>query len=86
MGTPDGNALAGPDFMAAWDGVTIDQLYDRIRNEMPSDNPKTIPREMVPDLLALIFKANGFPAGANPLPDDPEKLKTIKYQKVRPTP
>ena len=83
-GTPDGNPLAGTEFVANWDGLTIDQIYDKIRNEMPPDNPKTIPRELVPDVLAFILKKNGFPAGRKPLPDNPDALKAIKFVKARP--
>src|SRR5262245_16423465 len=66
-GTPDGNPLAGTDFMANWDGLTIDQIYDKIRDEMPPDNPTTIPHELVPDVLAFIFKQYGFSAGLKPV-------------------
>lgn len=83
-GTPDGNSLTGADFAASWDGLTIDQIYSKIRDEMPPDSPKTIPRELVPDVMAFILKNNGFPAGKNPLPDDLEKLKTIKFEKNKP--
>jgi mono/diheme cytochrome c family protein len=82
-GTPDGNPLSGADFVANWDGLTIDQIYDKIRDEMPPDNPKTIPHELVPDVLAFILKKNGFPAGAKPLPDNRDTLKTIKFQKAK---
>jgi mono/diheme cytochrome c family protein len=82
-GTADGNPLSGNDFVTSWDGLTIDQIYDKIRNEMPPDNPKTIPRELVPDVLAFILKKNGFPAGTKPLPDNPETLKTIKFEKAK---
>ena len=84
MGTPDGNPLNGDDFKAAWDGLTLDQIYDKIRNEMPPDNPKSIPRNLVPDVMAYILKANGFPAGTKVLPDSMELLKAIKFVKAKP--
>jgi len=83
-GTADGNPLAGTDFVANWDGLTIDQIYDKIRNEMPPDNPKTIPPELIPDVMALILSKNGFPSGKQALPNDIEKLKTIKFEKSKP--
>ena len=83
-GGPDGNPLTGPDFMANWNGLTLDQIYDKIRNEMPPDNPKTIPPDLVPDVMALILSKNGFPSGKQALPNDVEKLKTIKFEKARP--
>lgn len=83
-GTPDGNPLTGNDFMVAWDGLTIDQLYSKILEEMPPDEPKTIPANLVPDVMAFILKNNGFPSGKTALPNDVEKLKAIKFQKNRP--
>ena len=83
-GTADGNPLTGNDFKLNWDGQTLDKLFDLIRNEMPSDDPKTIPAELVPDLMAFVLKNNGMPAGASPLVNDAEKLKAIKFTKAKP--
>jgi mono/diheme cytochrome c family protein len=84
MGTPDGNPLNGDDFKASWDGLGLDQIYDKILNEMPPDNPKTIPRNLVPDVMAFILKQNGFPAGPKVLPDSSALLKGIKFVKAKP--
>jgi mono/diheme cytochrome c family protein len=83
-GTADGNPLTGADFKGNWDGQTLDKLFDLIRNEMPSDDPKTIPAEFVPDLMAFVLKHNGMPAGASPLVNDAAKLKEIKFTKAKP--
>jgi hypothetical protein len=83
-GGDDGNPLVGTPFLDNWKGLTLDQLYDRIRNSMPPDNPKSIPRERVPDLIAFILAKNGFPAGAKTLPDSLERLKEITVEKSRP--
>lgn len=84
MGTPDGNPLNGDDFKASWDGLSLDQIYDKILNEMPPDTPKTIPRNLVPDVMAYILKTNGFPAGTKALPDSVDLLKAIKFVKAKP--
>jgi mono/diheme cytochrome c family protein len=84
MGSADGNPLTGPDFQSNWNGQTVYDLYDRVRTSMPSDNPKTVPREQIPDLLAFVLSQNHFPSGAKVLPDDPDKLKDIKFVTTKP--
>ncbi len=83
-GGDDGSPLVGNPFLDNWKGLTLDQLYDRIRNSMPPDNPKSIPREQVPDLIAFILSKNGFPSGARVLPDSLDRLKEITVEKSRP--
>ena len=80
-GGNDGSPLVGDPFLGNWDGQSLDQLYDRIRNSMPPDNPKSIPRDQVADILAFVLAKNRFPAGARPLTDDPDRLKDIKVVK-----
>jgi mono/diheme cytochrome c family protein len=80
-GGDDGSPLVGDPFLGNWDGQSLDQLYDRIRNSMPPDNPKSIPRDQVADVLAFVLAKNHFPAGATPLTDDPARLKDIKVLK-----
>ena len=80
-GGDDGSPLVGDPFLGNWDGQPLDQLYDRIRNSMPPDNPKSIPRDQVADVLAFVLAKNHFPAGAKPLTDDPDRLKDIKVLK-----
>ena len=82
-GGDDGSPLVGDPFLSNWDGQSLDQLYDRIRNSMPPDNPKSIPRDQVADVLAFMLAKNHFPAGANPLTDDPDRLKDIKVVKSK---
>lgn len=83
-GSADGNPLTGPDFQSNWNGQTLGDLYDRVRTSMPSDNPKSIPREQIPDLLSFVLSQNHFPSGTQVLPDDPDKLKDIKFVTTKP--
>lgn len=82
-GGDDGSPLVGEPFLGNWDGQSLDQLYDRIRNSMPPDNPKSIPRDQVADVLAFMLAKNHFPAGAKPLTDDPDRLKDIRVVKSK---
>ncbi|MBI2616071.1 MAG: cytochrome c [Gemmatimonadetes bacterium] len=72
--------FSGPSFLGAWEGGSAQELFHLIREEMPFDNPGTLPREQYVDILAYLFKLNGFPAGSRPLPGEPLELKQIRIQ------
>ena len=56
-------ALAGPSFAANWTGTTLNDLAERIRVSMPADDPGSLSRRQVADVVAYILSADGFPAG-----------------------
>lgn len=70
--------FSGPSFLGAWEGGTAYELFRLISEEMPFDNPGTLPREQYLEVLAYLFKLNGFPAGSRPLPSEPQELKAIR--------
>ena len=70
--------FTGPSFLGAWEGGTAYELVELIKNQMPFDNPASLPREQYRDIRAYLFKLNGFPAGNRPLPDQPDELKQIR--------
>ena len=35
--------LAGPEFAAAWDGLPVSDLFERVRQSMPPSNPGAVP-------------------------------------------
>src|SRR5437773_8661521 len=57
-------ALFGGNFMANWSGLTVGDLFERIRVSMPPDNPDKINAQQRSDIISLILSANGFPTGA----------------------
>jgi mono/diheme cytochrome c family protein len=79
----DSPPLAGATFLGNWYGVSVAELYDKIRNGMPPDNPKTIDPQVVVDVMAFLLNKNGFPAGAADLPNDVPKLKEIMIEKSK---
>src|SRR5262249_23240883 len=83
-GTDSAVSLAGNDFMLNWDGLTLDQLYDKMLTTMPSDNPKSLPSSKIIDILAFVLSKNAFPSGKAALPDDVTTLKDIKFAKAKP--
>jgi mono/diheme cytochrome c family protein len=78
MGINDAPPLRGPDFMKNWDGNTLSKLFNRINNDMPSDNPGSLSKQQVADVEAYLLKWNAFPPGSKELPAATESLTTIK--------
>jgi len=71
-------ALAGTDFMANWKDENVGSLFERIRATMPADNPGSLKRDQVADLIAFILNFNKFPLAQKDLPTESESLKAIK--------
>lgn len=67
--------MANPDFRVKWDGRTMFDLVDRIRNSMPESNPGGLPRADYLDVAAYLAKLNGLAPGPVELPDDDVALK-----------
>lgn len=76
--------LTGSAFLGNWNGVPLSDLQDRIRTTMPSDSVGIYDRQLVTDVMAYVLKMNGFPAGANDLPRETERLKDIMLQAAKP--
>lgn len=77
------NSLRGADFMERWREDTAQSLMRLIKTGMPPRNePKAqipdITDEAVIDMMAYIFKGNGFPAGPRTLGDG--DLRLIRIQ------
>ena len=79
----DAPSLRGSAFLDNYYGLSIAELYDKIRNGMPPDNPKTIDPQVVVDVMAFLLSKNQFPAGATDLPNDVAKLKEIMMEKSK---
>jgi quinoprotein glucose dehydrogenase len=73
-------ALAGGDFLAGWDGLTMGDLFERIRISMPQDSPGSLSGQQNADILAFMLASNKFPAGQTELARDAMILKTIKFE------
>jgi alcohol dehydrogenase (cytochrome c) len=76
-------ALAGTDFSANWKDETVGSLFERIRATMPADNPGSLSRPQVADLVSFILNFNKYPTGQTDLGTDLESLKAIKITAVK---
>jgi mono/diheme cytochrome c family protein len=79
QGNGEAPALTGADFTADWIGLTLGDLYDRIRTTMPQDTPGKLSRDQYADILSFVLKANGYPAGQKDLDKRSEYLKAIGF-------
>ena len=70
--------LAGTDFMANWKDENVNSLFERIRATMPADNPGSLKREQVAEIIAFVLNYNKFPLAQKDLPTEAEALKAIK--------
>jgi mono/diheme cytochrome c family protein len=76
--------LTGGDFSSNWNGLTVGDLFERIRISMPADRPGRLTREQDADILAFILRVGGFPAGKAELEHQAEVLKQIRYESAKP--
>ena len=77
-------ALAGSDFMNAWNGLTVGDLFDRIRVSMPPGKESSVTNAEKMDIVAHILSVNKFPAGETELAPQLEAAKLIKFEATKP--
>ena len=77
-GNGEAPALVGGEFLANWTGLSVGQLFDRIRTTMPLDTPGKLTRDKYAEILAYILKENDYPQGQKELDTRSEFLKAIK--------
>jgi mono/diheme cytochrome c family protein len=78
-GINDAPPLTGPGFAKTWDGNALSSLFNRIGNDMPSDNPGSLTKPQVAEMVAFVLRFNGYPAGKADLPAAPESLSQIRF-------
>ena len=76
--------LTGGAFMANWNGLTMGDLFDRVRKTMPLSNPGRLTRQQDADILAFLLSANKFPAGNAELYRQSEMLREIRFESAKP--
>jgi quinoprotein glucose dehydrogenase len=77
-------ALVGGTFQSNWVGSSVGELSERIRMTMPQNNPGTLSSATTADLIALILKVNGYPAGTAELPRDGQVQQMIRFADPKP--
>jgi mono/diheme cytochrome c family protein len=77
-------ALAGGEFLSNWNGLTVGDLFERMRTSMPLSKPGKLSREVNADILAYMLSVNQFPGGKTELPHATEVLKEIRIEATKP--
>jgi cytochrome c len=78
-------SLVGEAFLTNWSGMTVGDLFERIRTTMPQESPGSLTREQYADVLAHVFKKNKFPAGETELGIEYDALATIRIESKKPS-
>jgi len=84
MGGEMAPPLASGDFLSGWDGLTVGDLFERIRISMPQNAPGSLSGQQNADILAFMFSANRFPTGQTELSNSAMMLKAIKFEAKKP--
>jgi mono/diheme cytochrome c family protein len=77
-------ALRGPEFMSNWNGLTVGDLFERIRISMPPSGPSSVSPKEKAEIVAYLLKTLGFPAGTTELASETAALKSIKFEAIKP--
>jgi mono/diheme cytochrome c family protein len=69
--------LTGPAFRARWNGKTLEERFETIRDTMPLGNANTLGDATYMDILAFVLQFNDFPPGDRELV--PETAKATVF-------
>jgi mono/diheme cytochrome c family protein len=76
--------LTGGNFLSNWNGLTVGDLFDRIRKTMPQGSVGKLTKQQDSDVLAFLLSFNKFPAGKTELQKQVEFLKEIRFEVTKP--
>ena len=76
--------LLGGEFAWNWNGLTMGDLFERVRVSMPQADPRSVSRADKADILAYLLKANGFPAGDAELGNRTSALRGVSFLAEQP--
>ena len=69
--------LRGGQFISNWTGLTLKNLFERIRVSMPQSAPGSLSRQRNADILAFILAESAYPSGRQELPSVDAPLDDI---------
>ena len=84
IGGGGASPLTGGTFLSNWNGLTVGDLFDRIRKTMPQGSPGKLTKQQDADILAYLLSFNKFPAGKTELQKQVEFLKEIRFEATKP--
>jgi mono/diheme cytochrome c family protein len=76
--------LAGGQFNSNWSGLSMGDLFERLRISMPANSPGSLSRQQYVDVLAFMLSRGSFPEGKTELPRETEVLRQISFEANKP--
>ena len=76
--------LTGGTFLSNWNGLTVGDLFDRIRKTMPQGSLGKLTKQQDADVLAYLLSFNKFPVGKTELQKQVEFLREIRFEATKP--
>jgi mono/diheme cytochrome c family protein len=70
-------AYTGASFLQLWVGRSAYDMVSLLRQTMPNDEPGRLTKQQYVDIVAYLFKLNGYPAGARSLPTADADLRRV---------
>ena len=83
QGKDEAPSLSGSEFAAAWNELSLNELFERMRKTMPKDTPGSLAREQYADVLAFVLQKNGAPAGKSELPSEAAGLTAVMFKMTK---
>lgn len=77
-------SLGGGEFVWNWNGLSVGDLFERLRISMPQGVPGSVSRQEKADILAFLLEANDFPAGDTELANRTQMLVGIDFLAEKP--
>jgi len=76
------SAYTGESFTQLWVGRTAYDLVSLLRRTMPNDDPGGLPKQQYVDIVAYLFRLNGYPPGARALSSEDAALRRVRIDPV----
>ena len=76
--------LIGADFLWDWNGLTLGDMFERIKISMPDGKPRTMSDQEKADVLAYMLRENEVPAGEGEIEARVSTLKPIQFLAAAP--
>ena len=72
------SAYTGESFTQLWVGRSAYDLVSLLRRTMPNDDPGRLPKQQYVDIVAYLFRLNGYPPGARALSSEDAMLRRVR--------
>jgi len=73
-----GPALVGESFMQRWNGTTVADMLQTVRQTMPQDSPDSLGTPGYTDLIAYLLQSNSAPTGSAELSPEVAALQRVR--------